>query len=286
MRSALSIRDAVAVHQLRLTLGAFEDSLQDTRDLITNGIQSPDLAISSGNNLQNSVALNDCYTFRRNVRTIKPLASQQFDDRHGWRAAISPDNTDLQGADGINLTRSSCDLDCMCSCHKRVNMKSPCFLHMFLGTAFLGFQASPQSVQRCSHTLCRQESRQIHYNYNFPPWLLNRVLHVAMLYSGWEGPELCIRVVGVRPDYMYVIGIINGCSRGCVSIEVFKDMLRSREISALDMFPHQKSILTVSNPLVCIILATDIVIVCYAIWRSLCGRDTNPLWRRPLFGEY
>lgn len=126
-------------------------------------------------------------------------------------------------------------------------MKSPDFLNMALGTVCIGYQASSHSVRSCNGLQSWETSKKVCYNYSFPPWLLHHLLHIAFAYTRFAGPELCIQVVGVRPDYDTIINLIIECSRNRTSIELFQYMLSSGKVSVLDLFPRKRSILNVGN---------------------------------------
>jgi hypothetical protein len=99
------------------------------------------------------------------------------------------------------LTQSQCDSACDCTCHRRNRFRSPSFLNAVLGSLFVGYQASPWSAQECNSRVCQRRSSRITYTYAFPQWLLNRVLFCNIAYSNSNGPELCLKVVRIRPDH-------------------------------------------------------------------------------------
>ena len=135
----------------------------------------------------------------------------------------------------IKLARSSCDSACGCVCHRRSQFKSSRSLNALLGSLFVGYQASPWSTQTCSNSNCRQRSKKLTYVYAFPRWFLARILVVDMAYSQSKGPELCLRVMRVRPCHTGGFAIIGSNLSEDNKLRHFKRLLNEGEISVLDV---------------------------------------------------
>ena len=137
----------------------------------------------------------------------------------------------------IKLARNSCDSACGCVCHRRSQFKSPRHLNAMLGSLFIGYRASPWSTQTCSDSGCRQRSKELTYVYAFPRWFLARILVVDMAYSQSRGPELCLRVMRVRPVRTGIFGHLrsNSSLGEERTLHHVKRLLNDGEISVLDV---------------------------------------------------
>ena len=149
----------------------------------------------------------------------------------------------------MKSARKSCDLACGCVCHQRSQFKSPRSLNALLGSLFVGYQASPWSTQTCSNSDCRQRSKKFTYVYTFPQWFLARILLVDMAYSQSRGPELCLRVMRVRPMYAGGFQVICRGLTGMSSIHHLKRLFNDGEVSVLDVDTEHSTILHVISML-------------------------------------
>ena len=96
-----------------------------------------------------------------------------------------------------SVGQKTCNLDCICVCHRRNRLKSPDILSPVLGSLFVGYKGSLWSLQECDQPYCRSHATRI--TYTFPPWLSTRAISVSMVHSHSENPVLSLRVVRVRP---------------------------------------------------------------------------------------
>ena len=146
-------------------------------------------------------------------------------------------NESLSNTIRIKLARNSCDSACGCVCHQRSQFKSPRNLNALLGSLFVGYQASPWSSQTCSNSGCRQRSKKFTYVYAFPQWFLARVLVFDMAYSQSRGPELCLRVIRVRPNRTGIFRHLrsNPSLSKEWTLRHVKRLLNGGEISVLDV---------------------------------------------------
>ena len=145
----------------------------------------------------------------------------------------------------IKLARSSCDSACGCVCHRRSQFKSPRGLNALLGSLFVGYQAAPWSTQTCSNSDCRQRSKKFTYVYAFPQWFLARILVVDMAYSQSRGPELCLRVMRVRPRSTDGFRIMTLGLSGEDMVHQLKRLVNDGEISVVDVDTENFTILHV-----------------------------------------
>ena len=145
----------------------------------------------------------------------------------------------------IRLARNSCDSACGCVCHRRSQFKSPRSLNALLGSLFVGYQSSPWSTQKCSNSDCRQRSKKFTYVYAFPQWFLARILVVDMAYSQSRGPELCLRVMRVRPRSTDGFRIMTLGLSGEDMVHQLKRLVNDGEISVVDVDTENFTILHV-----------------------------------------
>ena len=158
-------------------------------------------------------------------------------------------NESLSNTIPVKLARNSCDSACGCVCHRRSQFKSPRSLNALLGSLFVGYQASPWSSQTCSNSGCRQRSKKFTYVYAFPQWFLARILVVDMAYSQSRGPELCLRVMRVRPDNTGGFKVIPTRLRGENTVYHLKRLLSDGELSVLDVDTENFTVLHVRSRL-------------------------------------
>ena len=138
-----------------------------------------------------------------------------------------------------SLGQKTCNLDCICACHRRNRLKSPEILSPVLGSLFVGYKASPWSAQKCDQSYCRSHATRI--TYAFPPWLLSRAISVSMAYSHPPGPDLCLRMMRVRPGDANIFTAVFRGTRQHV-----QRLLEHNEASVCDVDPAQNTALQVS----------------------------------------
>ena len=144
------------------------------------------------------------------------------------------------------LTGKSCNVNCRCSCHKKGNLKSPKFLTTILGSLMVGYNAIPGLAQRCNDPSCKGQSTNITYTYAFPDWFVSRVVYLNFKNEQSRGPELCLRVVRVRPSDAKIFLAVQD-DREEVALEHTKRLLLAGEASVLDVDPDGGSALSVGE---------------------------------------
>ena len=149
-------------------------------------------------------------------------------------------------ANNFRIIGKSCNVNCRCSCHKRGSLKSPKFLTTILGSIMVGYSAIPGVAQRCNDPSCKGQSTKITYTYAFPEWFISRVVYFNFNNEQLRGPELCLRIVRVRP-YDADIFIAAQDGREELALEHTKRLLLAGEASVLDVNPNGESALLVGE---------------------------------------
>ena len=172
------------------------------------------------------------------------------DTRGDQAIALSPSRSvSLSNTISIKLTRNSCDSACGCVCHRRSQFRSPRSLNALLGSLFVGCQVSPWSAQTCNNSDCRQRSKKLTYVYAFPQWFLARILVVDMAYSQSKGPELCLRVMRVRPRNTGGFLVLRSTLSDDDKAHQLKRLLNNGEASVLDVDKENTTMLYVRSRL-------------------------------------
>ena len=142
------------------------------------------------------------------------------------------------------LTGKSCNVNCRCSCHKKGSLKSPRFLTTVLGSIMVGYNAIPGLAPKCNDPSCKGQSTNITYIYTFPQWFVSRVVYLNFKNEQSRGPELCLRVVRVRPRSADIFVVVQD-DREEAALEHTKRLLLAGEASVLDVNPDGESVLLV-----------------------------------------
>ena len=149
-------------------------------------------------------------------------------------------------SNSFKITGKSCNVNCRCSCHKKGSLKSPNFLKTILGSIMVGYNAIPGLAQRCNDPSCKGQSTNITYTYAFPEWFVSRVVHFNFKNEQLRGPELCLRVVRVRPNNANIFIAVED-DRQEVALEHTKRLLLAGKASVLDVDPDGESVLSVGE---------------------------------------
>lgn len=258
LTSSISLREIVHAKQHSVSLAGLDATIHETRDGIVRDIQSSLRGVSYSNeqNQRPQVATEGLSSaavrhasgrgvydgFNNHTASSRSL-NEGFTMRteSGLGAAISPPIVTGAHTARITLLRSSCAA-CGCPDSRQLKYRSPSCLNTILGTLFVGYRASPWSKQTCDHIDCRQDSTALTFTYVFPQWLLNRVFFTTMDYSSLKGPELCLRVMRVRPNDADIFRLFR--IRGCISrIDHVKRLLNSGKGSILDVRRNNRTLL-------------------------------------------
>ena len=145
----------------------------------------------------------------------------------------------------FKITRKSCKVNCRCSCHEKGRLKSPKILTI-LGSIMIGYNAIPGLAQRCNDPSCKGQSTNIAYTYAFPEWFVSRVVYFNFKNEQLRGPEMCLRVVRVRPYHAGIFRAVQDDREG-LALEYTKRLLLAGEASVLDAISDGESVLSVGK---------------------------------------
>lgn len=149
--------------------------------------------------------------------------------------------------ESFELHHSFCTSTCGCACHIQRWYRSPNCLDALLGSLFMGYRASPVFAQRCTSMDCKRRSRRFIYTYAFPQWFLKRVLLVGIMHSLTKGPELCLRIIRVRPyDSTIFSRFSSNTAANDTEFYQLQRALNDGEASVLDVNVVGRTILHVS----------------------------------------
>ena len=154
------------------------------------------------------------------------------------------DASQIAKSNSFKITGKSCNVNCRCSCHKKGSLKSPRFLTTILGSIMVGYNAIPGLAPKCNDPSCKGQSTNITYTYAFPDWFVSRVVYLNFKNEQSRGPELCLRVVRVRP-YGANIFLAMQDDRKEVALQHTKRLLLAGEASVLDVNLDGESLLLV-----------------------------------------
>ena len=149
----------------------------------------------------------------------------------------------------FDLTRSLCEPDCSCACHKVVRIRSPRYLNAILGSLLIGYRAQPWVTATCDSSDCRSRLTYVTYTYAFPRWLLDRMVTFRMAYDQSRGPELCVRLPRVRSggDSIFTAARMYMPDEKEAAIQHIKFLLTNGEASVLDVDPDGHTALQVRS---------------------------------------
>ena len=248
--------------QLSVSLTCLDTTVHETRDGIVSDIQS-------------SFRQTDCINEQNQIShiaeeassrvSLRDVSGRSFNDRSNGHTRSSrslneaysiqaehesgPVLSPLFASDSrtarITLMRSSC-VACGYPDSRQLNLKSPNFLNSILGSLFVGYRVLPWSKQACDHIDCRQDSTTLTYTYIFPQWLLNRVFFSKMVYNSSRGPELCLRVMRVRPNDADIFLVLGTYVPHSSRLDHMKRLLNDGKGSVLDVLANNQSMLRVS----------------------------------------
>ena len=248
LSSSTSLGIDAQLRQLRFEVASVSLNTGAARDDLSSRVQ--DLASLMQGSLVSSARQETAPGPFRNEQTTAaaPQIVPNCDSQQS-----SPPTTDLAlarqpGASGYNasqiaksnsfkITGKSCNVNCRCSCHKKGSLKSPRFLTTILGSIMVGYNAIPGLAPKCNDPSCKGQSTNITYTYAFPEWFVSRVVYLNFKNEQSRGPELCLRVVRMRPDHADIFFALQD-AREEVALEHTKRLLLAGEGSVLDVNPN------------------------------------------------
>lgn len=155
---------------------------------------------------------------------------------------VSSELKQHKSASIVRLVQDSCNTSCHCPCHSINKIRSPKFLHAFLGSFFLSYRAYPSPKQACG-VPCRARAGGITCVYAFPPFLLERAISIFYSCALAKGPELLLRVM--RRREFGIIGVVLAGHQS-YALEEIKRMLDCGEASVLDIDKNGDTILLIA----------------------------------------
>ena len=114
----------------------------------------------------------------------------------------------------VESTSSTCFAGCPCSCHLFKAFTSSRALSSIFGTLFIGYHGVSGLGQKCSHYICRRKSSRLEVTYLFPRWFVQRAITYTLENVSAKGPELCLRFLCVRPEWVMYIPFGSSARRG------------------------------------------------------------------------
>ena len=158
-------------------------------------------------------------------------AEPRNDDSHLVVSGELRKQTQHKSTSLVRLMQDYCDTSCHCPCHSINQIRSPKFLHAFLGSFFLRYRTYPSLKQACS-ARCRAGADGITCVYSFPPLLLERAISIFYSCSLAKGPELLLRVMRRRGFHTFAF-LCSGSES--YALKEMKRMLDCGEASVLDI---------------------------------------------------
>ena len=254
LSSSTSLGISAQIRHLRFTVesvnietgaarGELVSQMQDLASLVQGSL------VSSAGQEQRTAAAPDTHELPQNVpnwvsQKTGPMSKNLALTRQPAPGGYNP--LQIAKSNSFKITGKSCNMNCRCSCHKKGSLKSPKFLTTILGSIMVGYKAIPGLAQRCNDPSCKGQSTNITYTYAFPEWFVRRVVYFNFKNEQLKGPELCPRVVRVRPRNAGIfIALQDG--REELALEHTKRLFLAGEASVLDVDPDGESVLSVGN---------------------------------------
>ncbi len=263
LSSSTSLGIDAQIRQLRFTVesvslntgaahGDLASQIQDLTSLVQGSLISSTRqgsAYGGFHNAQRTAAAPDTDEAPQNVlNCVSQNTSPPSRDLALTRqpATLSHMASQIAKSNSFKITGKSCNVNCRCSCHKKGSLKSPKFLTTVLGSIMVGYNAIPGLAQKCNDPSCKGQSTNVTYTYAFPDWFVSRVVQFNFKNEQLRGPELCLRVVRVRPAGSAIfIAVAN--KQDEVAIQQTKRLLLAGEASVLDVSPTGETILLVGE---------------------------------------
>ena len=256
LSSSTSLGISAQIRQLRFTVesvnvvtgaarGELVSQMQDLASLVQGSL------VCSAGQEQRTAAAPDTNELSQNVLNIVshktgPLSTDLALNRQP--APQGYNTLQIATPNSFKITGKSCHVNCRCSCHKKCSLKSPKFLTPMLGSIMVGYNTIPGLAQRCNDPSCKGQSTNITYTYAFPEWFVRRVVYFNFKNEQLKGPELCLRIVNVRPSNANIFIALQDDREEFV-LEHTKRLLLAGEASVLDVNPEGESILLVGEVL-------------------------------------
>lgn len=98
--------------------------------------------------------------------------------------------------------QANCERWCSCKCHLPGSVQTPHNLALVIGNLLISYWGFQAWQRKCSSPICRRQSiPTVNIRYQFPQWLLQRMLYLAFSISDMTGPELTLNMPRIiSPD--------------------------------------------------------------------------------------
>ena len=193
----------------------------------------------------------------------EPLADWPMLQSHNEAGSVpGADTGTSQSFIQFELTRrQGCQAFCICSCHQRIQLRSPSIFDCILGSLFFGYVGFPEYSQSCDFPTCRKNSEKtVLLRYVFPGWLLKRILVTKVALSNAKGPEMLLRCLRVRPGTCELFNCITVNDHNANSLDFVRGLLKEGKGSVLDVDERGQSALHVGVVIILIDLFINTVI--------------------------
>lgn len=262
LSSSTSLGIVAQIRQLRFDVASVSRNTGTARDELISQVQDlvslaqgsllsgarQETALGRFHNEQRTAASTETH---EGPRTVPNCESQLFSPpatdlalarQHG---PSDYNGSQIAKSNSFVLTGKSCNVNCRCSCHKKGSLKSPKCLTTILGSIMVGYNAIPGLALKCNDPSCKGQSTNIAYTYTFPQWFVSRVVYLYFKNEQLRGPELCLRVIRVRPHNANIFLAMQD-ARQEVALQQTKRLLLAGEASVLDVDPDGESLLSVT----------------------------------------
>ena len=177
------------------------------------------------------------------------MTSVQRTDPSITEPRVSSQSSNFQ----IHIERATdiCDSCCPCSCHLSSALHSPNGLTSVLGYLSIGYTGIRRFGQTCNHYACKKStgSSRVIVTYIFPYWLLRRAIACTFQDHRCKGPELCIKVMLIRPMSCIMLPFLVAIRRPVRCLKMLKALLVKGQASLRDIAPQGDSYLQVCETL-------------------------------------
>ena len=96
---------------------------------------------------------------------------------------------------------NQCRRSCSCACHSVYRLKTPTIFQNVVGTLLVKSNGLYGMNQACNEFSCRRSSNaSIRISYQFPEWLLNRMISSIIVSNSISGPQVSLVVPRVIPN--------------------------------------------------------------------------------------
>ena len=116
----------------------------------------------------------------------------------------NPENPSSTVEVRTSILARSCAPLCKCACHESFRLRSPNFLDCILGRVFVGYSATPSTLQACDKQYCVRSLPGSSIIYYFPQWFLTRVVYITMASVCVDGPTASLKVRRTVPSHAKV----------------------------------------------------------------------------------